>query len=299
MRFRAATRTDKRAIAAFCTREDPDDYIPEWIDRFFRQGAFYLLLDGSRIAGIVHGQVAPDTSAWMSAARIHHDYRGHGWINKLNEYAFASKRLTGAHAARMLITSDNTSSIRAAEKGGFHLAATLSFVDWEATSKPRARPIPSGFSPLPPDKFLPRAVTSAVFHAQHGLVYAPFTGAFEPNPRALKQRADWLYGSFWSGPLMAAMFADTGERWLGAQPFLANQGVAERLIDFAREQQADSMTVILPAGGAFTEPFLQEGYTRSEWATKVHVFEKPLKRRGAALTPLPARGAAARPRKRR
>ena len=279
MKIRAARPGERAAIAKFCLSQDPEDYIPAWMDRFERQGRFFMLQDGRRLAGIVHGQRAPDGSAWMSAARVHEDYRGQGWINRMNDFALATPALRGARAARMLITSDNTSSARAALKGGYRVVSTLSFVDWEAPSKGRRPPeSPSGYGRCSPGTFRKEAAESRLLKAQGGLVYGPFTGAFEPTLRAARAKKGWLFRSKALGPLMAGMFADTGERWMGIQAFAASEGAAKRAIDFAVERRAESATVILPAGERFSKPFLGSGFTRSEWAKKVNIWQKDLAR---------------------
>src|SRR5467141_90851 len=132
MEIRVARTAEKRAIVEFCKSVDPEDYIPGEIDWFLKNGKFLLLLDDRRIVGIDHFERRPDGSAWLSAARIHPDYRGHGWIVKMNEYALTLPQLKGVDAARMLIAATNRSSLRAAEKGRYSVAARLALLEWKA-----------------------------------------------------------------------------------------------------------------------------------------------------------------------
>jgi hypothetical protein len=104
-----------------------------------------------------------------------------------------------------------------------------------------------------------------------------FAGAFELNDRAMREASSWMYRSPSAGPLLAQMFTDTGERWMAAQPFVATGEVANRLVDFAIEQRAESMTAILPDVEHFVRPFVQAGYRRSDWAVHVNILEKRLK----------------------
>jgi hypothetical protein len=273
--FRAARRADRRATAAFLRREDPEDYALEWMDRLLSVGKFYLLLDGDRIAGLVHVGRGPDGSAWISAERIGRQYRGHGWINRLNAYALASRPLRSAPATRMLITHDNASSIRAATKGGFRVVSTLSFMDWQERSKRKRRArAPSGFAKVSAPGFLRAARGSRVLKEQAGLAYMSFNGAFAVNPRSVRACRPWLFSSPTQGPIMACTFPDIGERWMAVQPFRANATVAARLIDFAREQSAASMTAILPANARARRAFSAAGFTNSSWARRVFIFEK-------------------------
>lgn len=294
MEIRPSRAGERGAIVKFCLDEDPQDYIPAWMDRFLRQGTFFLLLDGKKVAGIVHGQRAPDGSAWMSAARVNEDYRGQGWINRMNDYALSTRPLRKAHAARMLITDDNTSSSRAAWKGGYRIVSTLSFVDWEPAAKAHGpRRPPSGYRRSSPERFSLEASRSPLLKAQGGLAYGPFTGAFAPTLEAARSKKSWLFHSDLHGGLLAGMFPDTGERWMGIQALAATSRVAQRLIDFALERRAQSATVILPAGERFTRPFLSSGFTRSDWAKRVNIWQKDLT--GKAGAPTSSRAGAARP----
>src|SRR6267142_4823208 len=154
MEIRMAKVAEKRAIIQFCKSVDPDDYIPIEIDWFLKNGKFLLLLDGPRIVGIDHFERRPDGSAWLAAARIHPDYRGHGWIVKMNEHALTLPQLKGVNAARMLITATNTSSLRAAQKGRYALATRLAWLEWRASkADPGGPPRASGFAQVSPRAF--------------------------------------------------------------------------------------------------------------------------------------------------
>jgi len=174
MEIRLARAAEKQAIVDFCKAVDPEDYLPGAMDWFLMNGKFLLLLDGRRIAGIDHFDRRPDGSAWLSAARIHPDYRGHGWIVKMNEYALTLPQLRGVNAARMLIEATNRSSLRAAEKGRYSLAARLALLDWKAPKASSARRRPaSGFSRVTPRSFAAHAAASPVLALQSGLLHFP------------------------------------------------------------------------------------------------------------------------------
>ncbi len=285
MEFRAARPADRRAIEAFLRREDPEDYVLEWMDRLLSKGTFYLVVEGRTMAGLVHGSLAPDGSAWISAERIGEKYRGEGRINKLNAFALATPQLRRAQAARMLITHDNASSIRAATNGGFAAVSTLSFMDWQERSKrQRALRKPSGFVKASAREFLRSARGSRVLREQRGLAYMSFNGAFAVNGESVRASRPWLFRSATQGPIMACLFPDVRERWMAVQPFRANAAIAARLIDFAREQSADSLTAILPASARARRSFAAAGFSNSDWASRVFIFEKRRPAGGWAAT---------------
>lgn len=289
--IRPARPSDRKAIVRFLKGEDPHDYVLDAMDRFMGAGRFYLLLDGTKIAGIFHGKLAPDGTAWMSAARVNNAYRGQGWMMRMNAYAVRTAPLRRAHAARMLITHDNTSSLRAAAKGGFKVVSVMSFMDYDLPKrKSRQPPKASGWRKATPDEFLRAARGSKLIAAQGGKLYMTYNGSFELNPRSARAAREWLHFSKEHGPLLAGMFEDDGERWMALQPFRGGAKVARALKRFAAEQGAVSFAAILPASSAVRRPFLKEGYTYSSWASRVLVHERRLpwttsSRGGAARKP--------------
>ncbi len=296
MEIRAARPSDRAAIRRFLRKEDPHDYVLDWMDRFDRAGRFYLLLDAKKIAGIFHGKLAPDGSAWMSAARVGQEYRGQGWMMRITAFALSSPGLRRAQAARMLITHDNRSSLRAARKGGYAPVSVMTFLEGKVPAPRRSgAPVSSGWKRATPAEFRKAALHSPLLRAQRGLAYMSFTGAFALTPRSTRAVKPCLFISPEHGPLLATMFADTGERWIAAQVFHATRGAARALKAFAREKRADSYTVIVPALESARRPFRAEGYTLSDWARRVFVFEKRLPVRRATSS----RAAAAATRSRR
>jgi len=185
--------------------------------------------------------------------------------------------LRRAHAARMLIVHDNTSSLRAAAKGGFKVVSTMSFMDCDVPKRRAKGQAPaSGFRKAAPAEFLRAARGSALIAAQGGRAYMTYNGSFALNARSAQVARPWLYLSDEHGPILAGMFEDGGERWMAIQPFRGGARVARALKQFAVEQGAESFAAILPASSAVRRPFLREGYTYSDWARRVFVFERRL-----------------------
>jgi hypothetical protein len=275
--IRGARPGDERAVVAFLRAEDPHDYVFDWMAQFRAQGRFFVLWDGRRIAGVVHGKRAPDGSAWMSVARVNKDYRGQGWINRMNERAVGSVPLRHAHAARMLITDDNASSRRAADKGGFRIVSTMTFMDWDVPKRRRGPLEPSGYRKAAPAAFLKAARGSRALAAQGGLAYMSFNGSFALNARSARAARPWLFTSDEHGALLAGMFVGGGERWMAAQPLGGGSAVARAVQRFAAERRAEAVTAILPAHAAAHRPFKAAGYTVSKWARRVHVYAKALR----------------------
>jgi acetyltransferase (GNAT) family protein len=277
VKIRAARPADRRAILRFLRAEDPQDYVIGWMDLFQASGRFYLLLDGTKVVGVFHGKLAPDGSAWMSAARVNERYRGRGWMMKMNAYAVRTAALRSAHAARMLIVHDNASSLRAAAKGGFKRMVAMSFMEWErpkGARRPQARP--PTWRKVGPEEFLKAARGSRLIAAQGGLAYMTFNGAFELNPQSARAARGWLYLSKEHGPLLAAHFPHKGEDWWAIQPFCGGARGARAVMDFADEKRADSFTLFLPSAERWRRPFAASGIPPLDWARRVFIFERRL-----------------------
>jgi len=285
MDVRRATAADTDAIVALCHLIDPDDYVPRHLDRMMESGTFLLLYDGDRLVGIDRISRLHDGAAWLAAARIHPDYRGRGLIGFLNEHALQLPEYRDAPFARLLVSTDNTASMRAAEKNGFRVAAEVSLLEWEPKSpaerRARAR---SGFAPARAKDVRLSIRLSPIFAAQRGLLYiTPDWGHATDEYLALAEREGWLYANPMAGPLFAR--ERPGREGLGmvAQPFAATTAGAARVLEFMRERKADWAMLALPDTGSATEPYIRAGFAYSDWGRHARVFER-------ALTPSPSEG---------
>jgi N-acetylglutamate synthase-like GNAT family acetyltransferase len=287
MRLRLATAADTPAIARFCREIDREDYVPSRLEPMMAGGTFVLLEDRGRIVGLDRFERKPDGSVWFSAARIHPDYRGRGWINRMNAWALARPELRGVNYARMLITTTNTSSLRAAEKGGYRVATRLAILEWGPRRKSkRGSKGPSGFEPVSARAFAAAARRSRILKLQGGLLYFPaealaMTEVMAMNARSLARGEErgMLHGARPWGPLIAAFPRLHDKRWLQMQPFATTEQGARAVLGFLREAKARGGQLTLPDDERITERYIAAGFTYAEWGRHVLIFQKRIARR--------------------
>jgi GNAT superfamily N-acetyltransferase len=241
-------------------------------------GTFVLAFDGGRLVAIDRVSRLHDGALWLSAARVHPDYRGRGLIGSLNRHAMALPAYRGARAARLLIAASNESSLRAAAKNGFEVAAHVSMLEWEPRSPAdRRATAPSGFVPARPLDVYLHVRMSPVFAAQRGLLYiTPDFGHATDEYLALAAANGWLFHSPLAGPLFARERPSREGKGVVCQPFAATTAGALQVLDFVRERRCQWAMLALPDQPAATEPYIRAGFSYSDWGKHAFVFEKQL-----------------------
>lgn len=279
MHIRRATARDKRAITTFCYSVDPEDYVPEYLDRMMANGTFLLLFDGKRLVGLDRFGRKPDNSVWMSAGRIHPDYRGHGLINQMNDHAITLPELAGVRAVRMLIAKDNTSSRRAAQKGGYNVCSAHSVFEWEG--KPKAKRSvarPSGFVPATATEIRLALSNSRSYAATNGIVYfPPDYGRLTPEVLAQAQRGGRLFLSPKAGPMLISERREAKGLDLSLQPFARTAAGAARVFDFVAERAPAFAQLSVVDEAPVLRAYKAAGFTISGWGPHVLVYEKLLR----------------------
>lgn len=279
MKFAIARASDKKMVIAFLRAMDPQDYTISRLDWLMANGQILLLFDGKKLVGMDRFERKPDGSAWFSAARIHPDYRGRRLINWMNDHALALPELRGASKARMLITTDNKASTRAAFKGGYRVAAKIALLEWEPKGlSERGSVADAGFLPASAREFELHAKLSPAFGAMNGLFYLP-PEVIEMNEGALRhaQEHGWLFLSKLAGPLVARVTRHEDRDRLDMQPFAGTTQAARCVLDFARQRRADSVQIVLPDLEHLTSAYIAAGFTYSEWGRHARIFERAVK----------------------
>ena len=258
---------------------DPEDYVPQYLGRLMASGTFLLLFDGKRLVGLDRFGRKPDNSAWMSAGRIHPDYRGRGLINQMNEHAFALPEMAGVDTARLLISKDNTSSRRAAQKGGYHVCSAHSVFEWNPREKSRrAVGRLSGFEQTTAKKMRLALAKSRSYSAMNGIVYfPPDYGRLTNDVLSQGQREGRLFISPTAGPLLARERRERKGVDLLVQPFARTGEGAARVFDFVRERSPGFAQVSVVDVPGVVRAYQKAGFTLSDWGAHVLVYEKSLK----------------------
>jgi GNAT superfamily N-acetyltransferase len=279
MEFRVATADDRAAIVALCHEVDPQDYVPAHLDRLMETGTFMVAVEGGRVVGIDRVSRLYDGALWLACARVHPDFRGRGLIGALNEEALRLPQYRDASVGRMLISTTNGPSMRAAEKNGFAVAAEVSMMEWEPKRpQDRRARAPSSFVRARALDVYLHVRMSPVFAAQRELLYiTPDFGRPTEGYLALAEREGWLYSSPLAGPLFARERPSREGKGMVIQPFAVDTAGAARVLEFVRERRCDWAMLALPDRQAMTEPYVRAGFAYSDWGAHARVYERAVR----------------------
>lgn len=117
-RIRIADNSDWSAISRISAISGYMDYINEIGERYLESGQI-LLLERDEILGFLKMEELPDNSLWLSGVRVDPAYRRQGIAESLTEAAEIVARERSLSSLRMMIYSDNSASLRLAEKRGY------------------------------------------------------------------------------------------------------------------------------------------------------------------------------------
>ena len=124
-RSRIARSSDHQSIAHLCRRAvGPNDYVIARLDETIRKKHLFLVF--SKVGDLIAmSNFTPvfDKSGWLGMARTDPDWRGRGIAQFVQRSIASYARKRGIQALRFFVLSTNTSSLRAATKGGFRQVA--------------------------------------------------------------------------------------------------------------------------------------------------------------------------------
>lgn len=121
--IRRARHDDIAAITSFTTGTfEWGDYVPDMIDTWMDEtGTGLFVATDANDAPIGFGRCALLTpaEAWLHAARVHPDHRGHGIAGEMAVVMTDWARSQGAQVARLMVEESNESSVRHISKTAF------------------------------------------------------------------------------------------------------------------------------------------------------------------------------------
>ena len=126
LNIRLACLADEAAVRELSSHIwEGEDYIPETFADWVADpvGRFYLVLDGTRLAGF--GKLSRLTAGewWLEGLRVHPDFRGRGVARVLHDYAVALADEIGAGVLRFATASTNQATHHLATSTGFALVS--------------------------------------------------------------------------------------------------------------------------------------------------------------------------------
>ncbi len=102
----------------------PDDYVISRLDETIRKKHLFLVFSKKGdLIGMSNFTPVFDKSGWLGMARTDPDWRGRGIAQFVQRSIASYARKKGIKALRFFVLSTNTSSLRAAKKGGFRVVA--------------------------------------------------------------------------------------------------------------------------------------------------------------------------------
>jgi GNAT superfamily N-acetyltransferase len=120
LRVSIAKDSDRLLISRLCRRAvGRSDYVLRILSTIIARDTLFLAWDGSGLVGMTNFDRCIDGSGWLSAARTDPDWRGRGVATFLQRKIAAYAEQQGIGTLRLWVSSENRSSIRACERGGF------------------------------------------------------------------------------------------------------------------------------------------------------------------------------------
>lgn len=127
-RIRIAGKADWKAISKISSISGYMDYINEVGESYLDAGQV-LVFEEESVEGFLKMEELPDKSMWLSGARVDPEYRRRGIADTLTEAAEIIARMRSLSTVRLFIYSENTPSVRLAEKRGYSVSGKFRFFD--------------------------------------------------------------------------------------------------------------------------------------------------------------------------
>ncbi len=120
MEIRDAQPSDKETVVDFCKNTFSwGDYIADVWDDWILKGSLFVAVEDAIQVGLCHMVFTDDRQAWVEGIRIHPDYRRRGYGRKMISHCESIKK--SIKVIRMIIESENTSSINLAQSMGYYM----------------------------------------------------------------------------------------------------------------------------------------------------------------------------------
>lgn len=122
--MRMAAPTDLEELRSMLLEDDPEDYIPDVLDRWIEDRSTYVATDGREILGMAHKQIVPDGSLWLGGLRVRGSARRKGVGKLIAEFMVT---LPDSNTYRLVVDQENEASIALTLKTGYveRLAVSL------------------------------------------------------------------------------------------------------------------------------------------------------------------------------
>ena len=119
MQIRGAQPSDKQAVLDFCKETFSwGDYIADIWNYWILQGNLIVAVENDTLVGLCHLVFTDNKQAWLEGIRINPRYRRKGYGRKIISHC---ESIAKSSTIRMIIESDNASSIELAQSMGYEI----------------------------------------------------------------------------------------------------------------------------------------------------------------------------------
>jgi ribosomal protein S18 acetylase RimI-like enzyme len=180
LEIRSALPEDRASVLAFCNETwawgDYIEYVwDDWLHNS-NGGLFVATLDG-QAAGVVYMRMLTGIDAWLQGLRVAPQFRRQGLAGELNQAVFVEAMKRGAKYIRLVVESENESSMRLWERSFMRRVAGFSLCTAppQAGSKRPAQEQTRLATPADLDEIIDYLNVSNIFPLTGGLYYVGFT----------------------------------------------------------------------------------------------------------------------------
>ncbi|MBX8642150.1 MAG: GNAT family N-acetyltransferase [Thermoplasmata archaeon] len=120
---REAVPADTHSIRKMLEADDPEDYVPDVIEKWIENREVFVAVRSGSVAGMAHYERMPDGTIWLSGLRVAGSLRRTGVGRAL------SRKMTsipGSEVFRLMISSTNKPSVQLSVQEGFKCRCTVS-----------------------------------------------------------------------------------------------------------------------------------------------------------------------------
>lgn len=275
MKVRSARPADRSMIVDLCREAmGEDDYLIRNVDAWFVPGEVVVAEVNDRVVGVVRGQRLMDGSLWVSGVRVHPDFRGLGIAGMMTLHRVREAENEGVRTARMLVSAENTASLRVCEKTGFEKVLELAVYTREGREGPRISHL-DGQESLPGLTREPLTMTevsgSTFMEGMNG-----FVGLFFQFIRMDDRCAGRLSGSgrvfSFEGNGRFVMSPSEGFSWMTVQVIRDHPALPSRLAHLLERTGGATFLPVNDPG--ILRRYADAGFTPSEWAERAFVLER-------------------------
>ncbi len=272
---RLARSSDRDNIARLCRRAvGRNDYVLHILDEILgKRRLFVVFSRNGELIGMSSFTPVFDRSGWLGMARTDPDWRGKGVAQFLQRTIASHAKEKGIRKLRFFVLSTNTSSLRAATKGGFKWVAHASHVTFSLKSSRSLRNI-SGIKLEPGRISMHQMLNSRYVSKMNGYLrygYVFVRARRDTLQYTVRKKELFCYGN------SSFILKKTDEKH--AEFSILTGSVRDtllKILKIALEMKAESVSGFVPFDHYVIRLCRSLGFVQDSWGKHSIVFEKSI-----------------------